>query len=576
MAKNVLIDGEFEHYKSVIDEIFRELHQLTLTVGDDKLSDTVDNIRSKLNEPFLFVIVGEVKVGKSSFVNALLQTERDICKVAADPCTDTIQQIVYGNTETILPINEYLKKITVPVDILKKIAIVDTPGTNTIIEHHIEVTEKFIPVSDLIVFVFEAKNPYRKSAWEFFDYISKEWRKKVVFVLQQADLMEPEDLVVNKEGVIRYAKDRGISDPIVFTVSAKLEKKGDTENSGFADVRDFIKETVTGGNNVQMKVRSLMQTSKNIFQTIDKGINARNLALKGDVDFRHRVDNLLDNAEGKSQTQIDGLIDGLILEYDKITGAIQQEFEDGLGFFRLLKKSIMSIFDSNESLKEWIQMIAEKLESQLKPALENKMREGVINIADSIRQTAEIIDGEIQKRKSGIKSNHQVFGAIADKRQEKLERLQENIGEFIDETGAFVNNNMLAQSADLIPNMATGGGLMVIGGILAAVVHGAVFDITGGILVSLGLLVGGVFTSMKRNKIVAEFESEIDKGREKLKEQIQNKLENYVKEIRTKIDNNFLEFDSFLNEEKNNLNTLVEKYEGINGKFDKLANDLGI
>jgi small GTP-binding protein len=576
MAKNVLIDGEFEHYKSVIDEIFRELHQLTLTVGDDKLSDTVDNIRSKLNEPFLFVIVGEVKVGKSSFVNALLQTERDICKVAADPCTDTIQQIVYGNTETILPINEYLKKITVPVDILKKIAIVDTPGTNTIIEHHIEVTEKFIPVSDLIVFVFEAKNPYRKSAWEFFDYISKEWRKKVVFVLQQADLMEPEDLVVNKEGVIRYAKDRGISDPIVFTVSAKLEKKGDTENSGFADVRDFIKETVTGGNNVQMKVRSLMQTSKNIFQTIDKGINARNLALKGDVDFRHRVDNLLDNAEGKSQTQIDGLIDGLILEYDKITGAIQQEFEDGLGFFRLLKKSIMSIFDSNESLKEWIQMIAEKLESQLKPALENKMREGVINIADSIRQMAEIIDGEIQKRKSGIKSNHQVFGAIADKRQEKLERLQENIGEFIDETGAFVNNNMLAQSADLIPNMATGGGLMVIGGILAAVVHGAVFDITGGILVSLGLLVGGVFTSMKRNKIVAEFESEIDKGREKLKEQIQNKLENYVKEIRTKIDNNFLEFDSFLNEEKNNLNTLVEKYEGINGKFDKLANDLGI
>ncbi|MBK7009342.1 MAG: dynamin family protein [Saprospiraceae bacterium] len=34
-----------------------------------------------------------------------------------------------------------------------------TPGTNTIVAHHQEITEKFIPYSDLIVFVFEAKNP---------------------------------------------------------------------------------------------------------------------------------------------------------------------------------------------------------------------------------------------------------------------------------------------------------------------------------------------------------------------------------------------------------------------------------
>jgi ribosome biogenesis GTPase A len=108
----------------------------------------------------MFVIVGEVKVGKSSFINALLQTTTEICKVAPSPMTDTIQQIVYGPEYMEISISPVLKRITYPEEILKEIAIVDTPGTNTIVQHHQEITEKFIPVSDLVMFVFEAKNPY--------------------------------------------------------------------------------------------------------------------------------------------------------------------------------------------------------------------------------------------------------------------------------------------------------------------------------------------------------------------------------------------------------------------------------
>jgi ribosome biogenesis GTPase A len=106
------------------------------------------------------VIVGEIKAGKSSFVNALLQAGKDICKVAPSPMTDTIQLITYGEEEAIEHVNAHFTRITQPVDILKEIAIVDTPGTNSIVEHHQEITERFIPHSDLIVFVFEAKNPY--------------------------------------------------------------------------------------------------------------------------------------------------------------------------------------------------------------------------------------------------------------------------------------------------------------------------------------------------------------------------------------------------------------------------------
>ena len=112
--------------------------------------------------------------------------------------TDTIQQIVYGEEESFTDISPFLKRITQPVEILKDIAIVDTPGTNTIVDHHQEITEKFIPASDLIVFVFESKNPYRQSAWDFFNYIHEDWRKKIVFILLcfSVRISHPQNLIM--------------------------------------------------------------------------------------------------------------------------------------------------------------------------------------------------------------------------------------------------------------------------------------------------------------------------------------------------------------------------------------------
>ena len=256
MRPHHLLDTQFEQYTTLIDDCFKELHALTIDVGNQPLAATVNEIRSRLGEPFLFVIVGEVKVGKSSFINALLETNEEVCKVAPDPCTDIIQQIVYSDQPGELTINPYLKKIMLPISILRKIAIVDTPGTNTIVEHHTEITERFIPISDLVIFVFEAKNPYRQSAWDFFNFISVEWQKKVIFVLQQADVMEPADLETNRLGLIAQAEKRGVANPQVFCVSAKRELQGQHEASGFEPMRDFIRHTVTGGNNLRLKLQS--------------------------------------------------------------------------------------------------------------------------------------------------------------------------------------------------------------------------------------------------------------------------------------------------------------------------------
>lgn len=71
------------------------------------------------------------------------------------------------------------------------ICIVDTPGTNAIIERQQLLTEDYIPRANLVLFVLSADRPLTQSEVDFLKYI-KRWGKKVVFVLNKADLIESE------------------------------------------------------------------------------------------------------------------------------------------------------------------------------------------------------------------------------------------------------------------------------------------------------------------------------------------------------------------------------------------------
>src|SRR5688572_11133276 len=258
-----VIDQKIQDQKKELKLILQRLQQFTARINHPETGNIIADLRDRIEEPFMFVIVGEVKAGKSSFINALL-ADPDLCAVAPSPMTDTIQQIIYGETYKVVDVSPYLKRIYKPDEILRDIAIVDTPGTNTIIQHHQEITERFIPGADLIVFVFEAKNPYRQSAWDFFDFMHEEWHKKIVFILQQKDLMDPKDLAINIQGVNDHAQKKGISNPLTFSVSAKQELEGNQAESGFLPLKKFITEHITGGNAQKQKLISVNSTTRNI------------------------------------------------------------------------------------------------------------------------------------------------------------------------------------------------------------------------------------------------------------------------------------------------------------------------
>ena len=495
-----ILNQQIKAIKAEVDQIVKELHDLSSQIGNKELMETVSDLRLRINEPFMFVIVGEVKAGKSSFINALLATGKEITKVGPQPITDTVQQILYGENEEIVEISPHLKKIYQPVDILKEIAIVDTPGTNTIIDQHQEITERFIPASDLIVFVFEAKNPYRQSAWDFFKFIHDEWRKKIIFVLQQKDLMAQNELEVNIKGVEEYAGKQGLVDPKIFSVSAKLEQEGNIENSGFSLVRQYISDNITGGKAPILKLENNLITSQKINEKIKEGLDLRKEQYDSDVAFREDILITLDQQEKNSSKHVDLLVENLLGSYDRITTKTEKELNTGLSFVTLLRRSLSSLFSRKKSAKEWLSSLAEDLEMDMNQQLKARLNEGVVDLASSIQDMAKIIGLKIQNSRTILKNDHELFSNIAEKRSNVLQDLQTTFADFMQDSDNFLDTRLFPEKETLSPNIATGSGIAVIGVLLATVTNGMVFDITGGILTTIGLLFAGISSGSKKTE----------------------------------------------------------------------------
>ncbi|MDA7501691.1 dynamin family protein [Chitinophagales bacterium] len=558
-----IIDGQLQELRQDMEGLYLLLSNLTLKIGNKQYADQIGEIAAKLGDPFLFVIAGEVKAGKSSFVNALLQTGTEVCKVAPDPCTDVIQQILYREEAGEEIVNPYLKKIYLNAKILESISIVDTPGTNTIIDHHQEITERFVPQSDMVVFVFEAKNPYRQSAWALFDFIKEDWRKKVFFVLQQKDLMTPEDLVINTEGVRKIAREKGIEEPLVFAVSALQEQQGDPA-SGFAPLRKYIREHITGGQPLLLKMESHKETASSVVKKLEEAIALRKKQYESDLKFRTEVEIAVNEQELRSNKRVDLMVDSLLLDYDRITGGIRREFTSGLGFFTLAGRSIKSLFTSDEkNIKEWLAELTRKLEKDLRSSFQEKLESGMVDISDSIKQMVKIVELQMKASNTILPTDHEIFGDIAERRQEAIKTIQSNYSDFVENTENFMSQEMNPKASSFVPNLATGGGLAVVGAVLAATAKGSVFDITGGIISALGIGIAGVTLIFSKRKAVNAFDVEIKTGREKLQLVLDEQIKQYTRKIKERLNRNFDPLDVHLSGEERALTELVASTQAI-------------
>lgn len=568
-----IIQEEFKIQRDKLSETAKNLQRLCRNINNDELMEIVSELRNRIDEPFMFVVVGEVKAGKSSFINALLKTEEEICAVAPDPKTDCIHLIEYGENFYEERINPTLKKLFYPEEILKELAIVDTPGTNTIIDYHQEITEKFIPASDLVIFVFEAKNPYRQSAWDFFKFVQEKWHKKIIFVLQQKDLMSPEDLKINEIGLSNHAKKSGIEQPIIFSLSAKKELNEEDE-SGFQEIRDFILENITGGKAPFLKLKNNLDTFTRIFVQITEGIKLRERQLNIDHAFRSEIDQVIEEEERLTRKRIKIFLENLLYAFDHTTKGIEDELKSQLSFFNIFGNSFKNIFSKNKGLQPKMESLAEKMGIRLHQSMSEKTEEGVVDISDGLKQMLKIIDLKIQNSQTVLKNDHDLFSNIALKREQILLELRKSFDELIKSTEKMANKELLQEHHKIGRELIHGGGIAVIGIIVAAVTQVTIFDITGGILTTVGIIFAGVSTGIKRRKIIREFRDAVQIGRQKLSDQVEQNLYEFIANLKSRLLKVFAKFDQMLLQEEMNIGSLNHEKDQISQELQDIRNYL--
>src|SRR5690349_10851095 len=106
---------------------------------EPEMLDTLQNMLKDIREPLLFVVVGEVKAGKSTLLNALFGQE--FCKVDVLPATDRVYIFKYGAREQTLDVSNQISERFLPIEFLRDFNVVDTPGTNTMVAEHQAITE---------------------------------------------------------------------------------------------------------------------------------------------------------------------------------------------------------------------------------------------------------------------------------------------------------------------------------------------------------------------------------------------------------------------------------------------------
>ncbi|KVH94393.1 Aldolase-type TIM barrel [Cynara cardunculus var. scolymus] len=228
------------------------------------LSDAV----SHLSEPFLLVIVGEFNSGKSTFINALLG--RKYLKDGVVPTTNEITFLRYSEFDSNEqqrcerhPDGQYICYL--PSPILEHMIIVDTPGTNVILQRQQRLTEEFVPRADLLLFLISADRPLTESEVAFLRYTQK-WKKKVVFVLNKSDIYQNPTELKEAIGFIKENTQKLLSTEVMlFPVSARsaLKRKLLT----MSDVGQGHEES--SGNDSYWEMTSFYELEKYLYSFLD-------------------------------------------------------------------------------------------------------------------------------------------------------------------------------------------------------------------------------------------------------------------------------------------------------------------
>ncbi len=506
----------------------------------------------QLDELFLLVVVGEFNAGKSAFINALLG--QTVLKEGVTPTTAQVNLLKFGKTTSREALEPHLHALTAPVDILRYINIVDTPGTNAIIQEHQTITEEFLPRSDMALFITSADRPFTESERKFLAQI-KDWGKKVVIVINKIDIFENKGDI---DQVMAFVQENtrqllGV-EAHIFPVSARLAQKAKQgepalwTESRFEPLETYIKETLDETERVRLKFLNPLGVGNRLLtQYLD--ITENRLRLLAD-DFA-----MLDDLEKQLALYQEDMQRDFKFRLADIENVLHEMEKRGSDFFdetmRLAR--VIDLLNKDRIQRQFEQEVIADTPQQLEQRV-NELIDWLVN-ADLNQWQAVMSHLEARKKEHEDRIIGDVGSAFRYDREHLLDSVGQSAQRVVDTYDAAAEAAAIAENAQraVAESAFVEVGAIGLGALVTAIATTAAADVTGILAASVIAVLGLFVIPARRASAKKQLDDRVSELRANLMSSLTAQFEKELKRSMQRINDAIAPYTRFVRAERGKL-----------------------
>jgi small GTP-binding protein len=534
------------------------------------LADSLD----QLARPFLLVVVGEFNAGKSAFINALLGAR--VLEEGVTPTTSRVGILRYGAELAHRTRPDGLVETTAPAEILRALQVVDTPGTNAVLREHEALTRDFLPRSDLVLFVTSADRPYTESERAFLEAI-REWGKKIVVVLNKADLLRTKE---NEAKVVAFVSEHAgrtlgvVPDVAVVSALAALEarERGDAralEASGVPAFERKVMATLDEAQRFRLKLQSPLGVARRALAEAKALVAERLSVLFGDLAALDAIEARV--AGGSAELVRDfgyrlSDVEKVLLDFERRGNAFFDE-RLRLGRFR-------ELFDRERLRRDF--------EAEAVAALPYEVERRVDGVVDflvegELRQWQDVMALLAERKAAGPGAAGRVDDRFAYDRSRLLESVREAARSAVEHYDAPGEARRLAEKVR--ESVAQTALLQVsalgLGTIVAVLASTTAADVTGILAAGALSLIGLFLLPARREKARRELSVKVAAVRQKLMTALTASFNRERERAAARVREAVAPYAGFVRSEKERLEQAKQAMEALTARLEDLAARVG-
>ena len=533
----------------------------------------VDDLLATLEDLFTIVVVGEFNAGKSSLINALfgekLRVEGPV------PVDDVISILRYGGEASQKRLSDFVVEQFYPVEFLRNITLVDTPGTNSIVQRHQEITEDYIPRADLILFVTSIDRPLSESERRFLEYI-REWGKKVVFVLNKIDTKSDAEI----DQVLEYLKTnvRAIFgfDPVIHPVASKpaLESKlgsappREWTRSRFEALEDYIFHVLSEKERLRIKLTAPLDVILSMARKQFLMIESRREVLAAD---KLRIDGITDQLE-RARADLAGNFRQFVVRIDNLLLDLERRGLDFLDRYVRIQH-VMMLRDASRFREEFERQVFQGWKGNIDTTIQEAVD---WLVKENLKLWNGTVDAFHQRAASDAK-NDAVIGRVgrefAYNREEVYARMRQNAEQRLSSYDVNVESRRIIDNAmrAVLHSFGLGAGALGLGYLLTTAVSSTAVDVTGLTAATMLLVTSFLILPYKRTKAKEEFRRRIEELRTHLQESLDRESSIEIDRMLRGITSAFEPYQRFYAAESEKIERFAEKLTKIESEANEIV-----